>query len=93
MKKEVEQSDLKLIPGVGANIEKHLQNIGIQSIEDLRGKDPQNLYIQDCLFKGFTEDKCILYVFRLAVYFADNDKHEPEKLKWWYWKDKEYLLK
>lgn len=93
MKKEVEQSDLKRIPGVGANIEKHLQNIGIQSIEDLRGKDPENLYIQDCLSKGFAEDKCILYVFRLAVYFADNYTHEPEKLKWWYWKDKEYLSK
>lgn len=83
------QNDLKRIPGVGKNIERHLQNIGIYSITDLHGKNPEDLYIQDCLFKGFQEDRCILYVFRLAVYFAENDIHEPEKLKWWYWKDKE----
>ena len=30
------KSDLKKIPGVGANMEQHLQNIGIRCIEDLR---------------------------------------------------------
>ena len=39
---------------------------------------------------GFQDDKCVLYVFRCAVYFAEHEQHEPEKLKWWYWKDKEY---
>ena len=34
------------------------------------------------------QEKCVLYVFRLAVYYANNEVHEPEKLKWWYWKDK-----
>jgi len=32
-------------------------------------------------------DRCVLYVYRLAVYFAENETHEPEKLKWWNWKD------
>ena len=50
----------------------------------------EELYLQDCLYKGFQEDKCQLYVFRLAVYFAEHETHEAEKLKWWYWKDKEY---
>ena len=45
------------------------------------------------VYKGFQEDKCQLYVFRLAVYFAENETHEVEKLKWWYWKDKEYPSK
>lgn len=83
-------NDLKTIPGIGKNIEQHLHNIGINVVKDLRGKNPEDLYLQDCLFKGFTEDRCILYVFRLAVYFAENDKHDSEKLKWFYWKDKEY---
>ena len=82
--------DLKLIPGVGKNIEQHLRHIGIETVEDLRGKDPEELYVKDCLYKGFQEDRCILYVFRLAVYFAEHEAHDPEKLKWWYWKDKEY---
>jgi predicted flap endonuclease-1-like 5' DNA nuclease len=82
--------DLKQIPGVGANMEQHLKNIGIGSVEDLRGKDPEALYELDCLKKGFADDKCVLYVFRCAVYFAEHERHEPELLKWWYWKDKEY---
>lgn len=65
----------------------HLMNIGITCIDDLKGQDPYELYVQDCAYKGFTEDRCALYVYRLAVYFAENEIHDPEKLKWWYWKD------
>ncbi len=89
--KENNKGDLKTIPGIGKNIEQHLHNIGIETIEDLKGKDPEELYLEDCMFKGFQEDRCILYVFRLAVYYAEHEIHEPEKLKWWYWKDKEYV--
>ncbi len=83
-------SDLRDIPGIGKSIEQDLFNIGIENIADLKGKKPEDLYMQSCLFKGFTEDRCLLYVFRLAVYFAENETRELEKLKWWYWKDKEY---
>ena len=31
-----------------------------------------------------------LYVWRLAVYYAENKEKDPEKLKWWYWKDHPY---
>lgn len=89
-RKKINNSDLKSIPGIGKNIEQHLHNIGIETVEDLKGKDPEELYLNDCKIKGFQDDKCILYVFRLAVYYAENEIHEPEKLKWWYWKDKEY---
>lgn len=89
-RKENNGSNLRTIPGVGANMEQHLHHIGIKAIADLRGKDPEELYLQDCLFKGLQDDRCILYVFRLAVYYAEHETHEQEKLKWWYWKDKEY---
>jgi len=26
----------------------------------------------------------------MAVYYADTENPDPEKLKWWYWKDKSY---
>lgn len=87
---EASSSDLKKIPGIGANMEHHLQNIGIQCIADLVGKDPEELYTMDCLKKGFQDDRCVLYVFRCAVYFAEHKQYDPEKLKWWYWKDKVY---
>lgn len=83
-------SDLRNIPGIGKSIEQDLFHIGIQEISDLKGKDPEDLYKQDCLFKGFKDDRCVLYIFRLAVYYAENEEHETEKLKWWYWKDKNY---
>ncbi len=87
------ENDLKTIPGIGENIAGHLRRIGIETVEDLKGKDPEELYAKDCLAKGFQEDRCILYVFRLAVYYAEHEIREPEKLKWWYWKDKEYVSK
>lgn len=81
--------DLKEIPGIGVNMERHLKNIGVCCVEDLKGKDPEELYHLHCLKKGFQDDRCVLYVFRCAVYYAEEERHEPEKLKWWYWKDKE----
>jgi len=83
-------SDLRQIPGVGKKIEQDLINIGYNSIASLVGQNPEDMYLKDCHYKGFQEDKCLLYVFRLAVYYAEYEIHAPEKLKWWYWKDKEY---
>ena len=76
---------LTAIPGVGKSIAKDLQNIGIKSVKDLKGKNPEVLYQLSNEYEGVTQDKCLLYVFRCAVYFA-NGGHDPEKLKWWNWK-------
>ncbi len=81
--------DLRKIPGVGEKMERHLKNIGINCIADLKGKDPEQLYYLDSLQKGFLDDRCVLYVYRCAVYYAEHEQHDPEKLKWWYWKEKE----
>ena len=64
--------ELRKIPGIGPNIEADLEAIGIHSIADLRGKDPEELYRLDCLRKGYQEDRCQLYVYRLAVYYAET---------------------
>lgn len=81
--------DLQTVPGVGKRIAQYLNAIGIHCVDDLKGRDPEELYRMDCIQKGFTEDRCELYVFRCAVYYAEHEEHDPEKLKWWYWKDKE----
>ena len=81
-------TDLLKIPGVGANMKEHLLNLGIQCVEDLKGQDAQALYDRDCLLHGGSLDRCVLYVYRLAVYYAENEVHDPEKLKWWNWKDR-----
>lgn len=63
-------------------------NIGIRSPEDFKGKDPQDIYEKICVFQKAKVDRCVLYVCRLAVYFAENDEKDPELLKWWNWSDK-----
>ena len=40
--------------------------------------------------KGYQDDRCVLYVFRCAVYYAEHEERDAEKCKWWYWKDKDY---
>jgi len=82
------KSELEQIPGVGKSIARDLQNIGIHSIADLKSKNPETLYAQSNQFAGITQDRCLLYVFRCAVYFAGQENPEPDKLKWWNWKDR-----
>jgi len=78
---------LQHIPGVGKSIANDLWAIGISSVEDLRGKNPEQLYDKSNKKAGIIQDRCLLYVFRCAVYYASNKIHEPEKLKWWNWKN------
>ena len=80
-------ADLCGIPGVGPSIASDLHLLGIRHIADLRGRDPQLLYSELCREMGQHVDRCVLYVFRCAVYYASESKHDPELLKWWNWKD------
>ena len=90
MKSSPEVKKLMKIPGVGKSIANDLINIGIRKISDLKGQTPEVLYDRSNIFAGTVQDKCLLYVFRCAVYFADTPEEnlEQEKLKWWNWKDK-----
>ena len=83
-----DKGDLQTVPGVGKSIAEDLRNIGILTVADLKGKDPEKLYDLSNRFVGKRQDRCLLYVFRCAVYFAENKNPDPEKLKWWNWKDK-----
>ncbi len=84
------KSPLTEIPGVGAKTASVMERLGIRQVSDLAGRDPEELYLQECLMKGYQEDRCALYVWRAAVYYAEHEAREPEKLKWWYWKDRPY---
>lgn len=81
------KTELRLIPGVGAATEQDLLLLGYPTIASLRGADPQEMYERECRIKGQKIDRCQLYVYRCAVYFAEAEHPDPEKCKWWYWKD------
>ncbi len=81
-------TDLKTIPGVGKSMAEHLKALGIHWVEDLVGKDPEELYrIDQARFPGEKLDRCCLYVYRLAVAFAEGRADTPEKQTWWSYKD------
>jgi nucleotidyltransferase/DNA polymerase involved in DNA repair len=80
-------TSLTIIPGVGKSIAKDLEQIGINSVKDLENKNPEKLYQLSNKYVGKIQDRCLLYVFRCAVYYAKGGR-DPEKLKWWNWKKK-----
>jgi hypothetical protein len=81
------QRSLRVIPGIGPAMERDLRDLGYSSVEELRGADAETMYAALCRLRGVHVDRCVLYVFRCAVHFADNEVHDPERLKWWRWKD------
>ncbi|MGN0135373.1 helix-hairpin-helix domain-containing protein [Anaerotignum sp.] len=81
------KTDLQKIPYVGKETEQDLLLLGFDSIASLKGADPEAMYQRECALKRGKVDRCQLYVYRMAVYYAENEVHDPEKLKWWNWKD------
>lgn len=79
-------TDLSRIPGVGPSIASDLYLLGVREMAELRGRNPESLYTELCEQVGRHVDRCVLYVFRCAVYFASRTEHDPEMLKWWNWK-------
>jgi Pathogenicity locus len=78
--------ELSRIPSVGPSIASDLYRIGIRQVADLRGRNAERLYAALCRDAGQHVDRCVLYVFRCAVYFAEEDRPDPALLKWWRWK-------
>jgi len=79
-------ANLARIPGVGPSIAADLYLLGIRDVGELRGRNPEALYSEMCRQAG-QQDRCLLYVFRCAVYYASTEAPEAEMLKWWNWKD------
>ena len=50
------------------------------------GADPEALYTRLCVQQGGHADRCNLYVYRCAAYFARGGR-DAKLLKWWSWKD------
>ena len=86
--KHVVLKEFRQIPGVGKSIAEDLWNLGLRSVSNLKNQDPETLYTKLCAYQGTHVDRCVLYVFRCAVYYASNDVYDTELLKWWNWKDR-----
>ena len=67
---------------------RHLREIGYNDVSELRDQNPEHMYDRLRALHGGHLDRCVLYAFRCAVYYASNERHDPELLKWWNWKDR-----
>ena len=56
------ETDLTQIPGIGKRMAQHLINAGYPNIASLKGQNPEEIYLKDCLFQGAKADRCALYV-------------------------------
>ena len=72
---------------MGPSIARNLYALGVRRIAHLKGRSPETLYRRLEAHEGAPVDRCALYVFRCAVYYAENKRHSPRLLKWWNWKD------
>jgi hypothetical protein len=80
------RDDLQAVPSVGPSIAADLRKLGVTSVAGLARRNPERLYRALNTLTGEVQDRCVLYSFRCAVYFARTARPKPELLKWWNWK-------
>lgn len=85
-RKRFHPDELQRVPSVGPSVAQDLRDLGVTSIAALARRDPERLYRALNARTGVTQDPCVLYAFRCAVYFARTPNPVPELLKWWNWK-------
>jgi len=81
------KSPFMIIPGVGPSIAADIEKLGYKAVADLRHENAEAMYKRLIEIEGRPIDRCILYVFRCAVYFSKTTNRQVDKLLWWNWKD------
>jgi hypothetical protein len=76
---------LKDMASVGPATLEDLELLGINSVAQLRLRNPQRMYKQLCRIKRQVIDPCCLDVFVAAVAQAKDPNLPIEQRQWWYW--------
>ncbi len=72
-------TELISIPNVGPAVARKLGRLGVSRPDDLRGRDPEELFERLCALDGRRHDPCLLDTFSAAVSFVDGAPARP----WW----------
>lgn len=67
------------LPNVGPAMSRDLEQLGIQTPQQLCGKDPLVLYQRLCRTTGVRQDPCVLDIFISLVRFMDGEAPRA----WW----------
>lgn len=83
---EALHSPLNRIPGMRIEVVRDLLDIGMNHIEELRGRSPEALFeeIQN-LRENTARER--LFSIRMAVYYAETDEPDPALLQSHRWAD------
>ena len=72
-------SPLTAIPNVGPAVARKLERLDVTGVEDLRGRDGEELFERLCLLEGRRLDPCLMDTFVAAVDYAGGAPARP----WW----------
>ena len=72
-------SDIELLPNIGKAMARDLRLLGINSPQQLIGKDAYQLHEKLCKLTGTKTDPCVIDVFLSVVRFMEGG----EALPWW----------
>jgi hypothetical protein len=72
-------NELTAIPNIGRAIARKLERLDVRGADDLRGRDPHELFERLCALDGVRHDPCLLDTFVAAVAYADGGPPRP----WW----------
>ncbi|MBD0327721.1 MAG: mitomycin resistance protein [Pyrinomonadaceae bacterium] len=78
-KREEAMAQLQQIPNVGPKMAGKLLKLGVTSLEDAVGKDPDEMYHELCAIDAKRYDPCVRDVFAAVVSHADGGPAKP----WW----------
>jgi hypothetical protein len=70
---------LQEIPNVGPKMAAELIKLGVTSLEDAAGRDPDEMYHELCSIDAKRHDPCVRDVFAAVVSYADGGPPRP----WW----------
>jgi len=70
---------LQEIPNVGPRMAEDLFKLGIASLRDAAGRDPDEMYHELCALDGKRHDPCVRDVFAAVVTYAEGGPARP----WW----------
>jgi hypothetical protein len=72
-------SALETIPNIGPAVARKLERLDIATVDDLRGRDGEDLFQRLCALDGRRHDPCLLDTFVAAVAYANGGPARP----WW----------
>ncbi|MDR2866591.1 MAG: helix-hairpin-helix domain-containing protein [Methanomassiliicoccaceae archaeon] len=72
---------LRVIPSVSEKCARGLYLLGMREVDDLKGKDPTDLYARLKERKDFFAEPCMQNMIRIAVGFANKGMENIAKIK------------